>query len=133
MSADSRVMGAVKALGIRADSSVYTDIGGPTAPFESSGMTVYPVPKAKDRDGRTIAAYLWPMHEGRRRPEDYVEMAAPLDHIVLATHSWHMTESRDGGMMPRDRAEENVRNVRAVVEGILDLGFEPSTIRPGAY
>ena len=133
MSADERVLEAVRSLGIRADSSVYTAVGGPTAPFGSSGMTVYPVPKAKDRNGKTIAAYLWPMHEGKRRPEDYIEMASGLDHLVLATHSWHMTESRDGGTMSKDRAEENLRNVRAVLEGILDLGFEPSTIRPESF
>ena len=132
MSADDRVLEAVRSLGIRADSSVYTAVGGPTAPVGSSGMTVYPVPMAKDRNGKTIAAYLWPMHEGKRRPKDYIEMASGLDHLVLATHSWHMTESRDGGTMSKDRAEENLRNVRAVLEGILDLGFEPSTIRPGS-
>ncbi len=130
MSADPGVMEAVKGIGIRADSSVYTDIGGPTAPYQSDGMTVYPVPRAKDRSGKAIAAYLWPMHEGKRRPEDYIEMASGLEHMVLATHSWHMTESRDGGKMAPERAEENLRNVRRVLEGILDLGFGSGTIRP---
>lgn len=129
MTADERVISAVRGLGIKADSSVYTDIGGPTAPYRKDGMTVYPVPKAKDSGGRTIAAYLWPMHEGKRVPEDYIELAGHLDHLVLATHSWHMAESRSDGPMSRTRMSENADNVRRVLEGILDLGFKADTIR----
>lgn len=129
MTADDSVMSAVMGLGIRADSSVYTGIGGPTAPYRRNGMTVYPVPKAKDSNGKTIAAYLWPMHEGRRIPDDYIGMAEHLDHLVLATHSWHMVESRSDGPMSDRRASENADDVRRVLEGILDLGFEADVIR----
>ena len=75
MAADDRVLETVRSLGIRADSSFYTDVGGPTDPYELQGMTEFPVPKARDAGGKVIAAYLWPMHEGRRVPEDYIRMA----------------------------------------------------------
>ena len=128
MTADRAVLEAVRGLGITADSSFYTSVGGPTDPYELHGMTEYPVPKARDSRGKTIAAYLWPMHEGRRMPEDYVRMAEGMSTLVLATHTWHMVETRDGGVMGPGWVRENAERVREVIAGILDLGFEPSVI-----
>ena len=91
-------------------------------------MTEYPVPKMKDAAGRTIAAYLWPMHEGKRVPSDYVSMAEGLSHLVLATHTWHMVETRERGVMDDAWVSENSDRVRQVLEGILDLGFEPCAV-----
>lgn len=128
MTADRSVLEAVRDLGITADSSFYTSVGGPSDPYELHGMTEYPVPKARDSRGKTIAAYLWPMHEGRRTPEDYVRMAEGMSTLVLATHTWHMVETRDGGVMGPGWVRENAERVRDVIAGILDLGFEPSVI-----
>ena len=128
MTADRSVLDAVMELGITADSSFYTSVGGPTDPYVLNGVTEYPVPKTKDSRGRTIAAYLWPMHEGRRVPEDYIRMAEGMSTLVLATHTWHMVETRDGGVMSPGWIRENAERVREVIEGVLDLGFEPSVI-----
>lgn len=128
MSADDGVLDAVRGLGIRHDSSFYTEVGGPTEPYDIGGITEYPVPKARDRDGKVIAAYLWPMHEGRRSPKDYAEMAAGTDCMVLATHTWHMVETREGGAMDEEWVEKNAGAVAEVLVGILDLGFEPRVI-----
>lgn len=128
MTADGRILDIVKGLGICADSSEYTSVGGDPAPYVRDGLTVYPVPKATDRRGKTIAAYLWPMHEGKRIPQDYIDMASGMHDLVLATHSWHMVESRQDGPMSASRIESNASDVRRVLEGILDLGFEPDTI-----
>ena len=84
--------------------------------------------KARDRNGRVIAAYLWPMHEGRRVPEDYIAMAEGMDELVLATHTWHMVETREGGVMDDAWVFGNMDRVRQVLEGILDLGFEACVI-----
>lgn len=129
MAANSRILEIVGGMGIRADSSEYTAVGGDPSPYVRDGMAEYPVPKAKDRAGKTIAAYLWPMHEGRRVPQDYIDMASGTDSLVLATHSWHMAESRADGPMSEARIASNVSDVRRVLEGILDLGFEPDTIK----
>ena len=128
MTVNPEVLSAVRGLGITRDSSFYTPVGGPTDPYEIEGMTEYPVPKMKDATGRTIAAYLWPMHEGKRVPSDYVSMAEGLSHLVLATHTWHMVETREGGVMDEAWVSENSDRVRQVLEGILDLGFEPCAV-----
>ena len=129
MSADDRVLREVSELGIRHDSSVYSALG--EQPYATSyGITEHPVPKSKDSRGKNMAAYLWPMHEGRRTPSDYIWMASQLEEgdLILATHSWHMVESRDRGVMDAADAGRNSDNVREVLEGVLDLGYVPSTI-----
>ena len=128
MSADDRVLDAVRSLGIRDDSSFYTEVGGPSEAYGIGGVTEHPVPKARDRNGRVIAAYLWPMHEGRRVPEDYIVMAEGMDELVLATHTWHMVETREGGVMDDAWVSGNSDRVRHVLEGVLDLGFEACAI-----
>lgn len=128
MSTDGGVLETVRSMGILNDSSLYTDIGGPSGPYQVRGMTEYPVPKARDSRGKVIAAYLWPMHEGKRVPQDYVDMARGRFHMVLATHTWHMVETRDGGVMDRDWIVSNADSVMAVISGILDLGFEADVI-----
>ena len=128
MSADDRVLDAVRSLGIRDDSSFYTEVGGPSEAYGIGGIIEHPVPKARDRNGRVIAAYLWPMHEGRRAPEDYISMAESMDELVLATHTWHMVETREGGVMDDAWVSGNSDRVRQILEGILDLGFEACAI-----
>ena len=126
MTATNDILSIVQSMGIGCDSSSYyrmSDVGVVDEPIP--GMVRYPVPKTKDMNGKTMAAYLWPMHEGRRRPSDYVWMASTVRDgpLVLATHSWHIVESREDGMMSEDRVEENLNNVRKILEGILDQGF----------
>ena len=130
MSADARVLDAAcGCAGVRRDSSFYTPVGGRSEPYVAGRMLEFPVPKARDASGKVIAAYLWPMHEGRRRPSDYVEMARSIDgDMVIADHSWHMAESRESGLMGPERERANAEDVRAVIEGILDLGFRPSVM-----
>ncbi len=130
MTADFRVLKAFRDAGLRTDSSFYTPVGGTTQPYGIDGTVEVPVPKAKDASGRTIVAYLWPMHEGKRSPEDYIEMAKAIDGpMVLADHSWHMVETRDGGPIGKEKEEQEIGKVTRVLEGIADLGFEPSVLR----
>ncbi len=129
---DEQALSILPSLGIRADSSAYS-YGGCEPYAVGKGITEYPVPKAKDAAGKAIAAYLWPMHEGRRPPEDYVAMASGAGSFMLATHTWHMCERRDGGAMDPSEERENAEKVRSVLVGILDEGFEPRLVgeRPG--
>ncbi len=129
MSADARVLSSFKNLGIKTDSSFYTDVGGSTNPYVIDGVTEFPVPKARDAEGKVITAYLWPMHEGKRGPDDYLRMAEGIDGpLVLADHSWHMVETRDGGVRSAGDSVCEADRVRLVLEGILDLGFEPCVL-----
>ena len=129
MSCDDRVLRAVSELGIMHDSSVYSTVGVQPYPV-SFGITEHPVPKGKDVNGKTIAAYLWPMHEGKRQPEDYIRMASEVedgDHMI-ATHTWHMVERREGGPLDDREISLNASRVHDVLSGILDLGFRPETL-----
>jgi peptidoglycan/xylan/chitin deacetylase (PgdA/CDA1 family) len=127
MACDETVLEAVSGLGILHDSSFYSD--GPRGPYGTSfGITEHPVPKGRDAEGKTIAAYLWPMHEGRRPPADYIRFADTAEgDFVLADHTWHMVESR-GGPMDAGAASENAARTADVLRGILDLGFEPAVL-----
>ena len=116
--------------GIRYDSSYYAYLQGTMHPYRTeSGLIEVPVPKATDAKGEPITSYLWPMHEGTRGPEDFIRMAEGMDDglFVLATHSWHMCETEKGVLDPED-VRKNLDNVRTVIEGILDLGFDADTV-----
>ena len=127
MACDDTVLKAVSGLGILRDSSFYSD--GPEGPYGTSyGIIEHPVPKGRDANGKTIAAYLWPMHEGRRLPADYIWFADTAEgDFVLADHTWHMVEAR-GGVMDAGAASENAARTADVLRGILDLGFEPAVL-----
>ncbi|MDR1404052.1 MAG: polysaccharide deacetylase family protein [Candidatus Methanoplasma sp.] len=135
MKINETVLGILPEFGIRYDSSMYAQMGGSIRPrMLSGGVTEVPVPEGRDRSGNKIAAYLWPMHEGKRMPEDYVNMASEIreDIFVLATHTWHMAESRDRGIMAPDEVSRNAENVRAVIDGIVGMGFEPMSVSDAA-
>ncbi len=127
MAFDEDVLSLLPSLGVRADSSEYST-GGCAPRRLANGIMEYPVPRSRDSSGKAIAAYLWPMHEGRRRPEDYIAMADGTGDFMLATHTWHMCERRDGGVMDRDSERRNAEDVRRVLEGVLDSGFSQGTV-----
>jgi len=128
MKSDERVLSELVSLGIRHDSSVYAD--PEVQPYERNGITEHPVAKGRDGNGRTIAAYLWPMHEGKRSFGDYSSLITGQDDqdIVLSTHSWHIVERRDSGIMEEEEIMVNLDNVKAVIEMFMDEGFVPSVL-----
>ncbi|MDR3283198.1 MAG: polysaccharide deacetylase family protein [Candidatus Methanoplasma sp.] len=131
MKVNDAVLCALPEFGIKYDSSEYAPLGASILPRRlPCGVAELPVPEGLDSSGRKIAAYLWPMHEGKRQPEDYVRMASEVRGgvFVLATHTWHMVESRDRGPMGAAEASKNAKNVQKTIEGIIDLGFEPTTV-----
>lgn len=129
MSADARVVRAHRdAARISYDSSLYTEVCGDASPYQFEGVTELPVPRARDASGRVIVAYLWPMHEGVRVPSDYVSMASAYDTFVLADHSWHMAETRDGGVLSDEGRRRSRDGLREVLSGILDAGFRPAVM-----
>ncbi len=124
---DEHALSFLPSLGIKADSSEYSY--GDCVPYEmGNGIVEHPVPKSHDAAGKVIAAYLWPMHEGKRVPEDYVRMSEGRDVFMLATHTWHMVERREEGVMDADAIRRNADDVRAVLAGVLDSGFAPGLV-----
>ena len=101
-------------------------IDGRVAPWRlESGLLEIPVASGKDTRGKRIVSYLWPMHEGKRVPEDYVHLASEMRSgaLVLATHSWHIAETYGKGILDRAEAGRNLADLRKVLEGIMDLGM----------
>lgn len=134
MKMSSEVPGILSKLGIEYDSSEYRPIGKRMMPYNLGGITEIPVPTGTDSQGNRIAGYLWPMHEGKRKPSEYAEMADIIEEgiFVLATHSWHMAECIDGGCMSKETTGSNLDNVRQAIGGILDCGFKAETLPEAA-
>lgn len=112
-------------IGMKYDSSVYAEINERMIPYSIGGITEFPVPQGTDANGKRMMAYLWPMHEGKRGPEDYIRMAMRMKEgvFVLATHTWHMAETVAGGPMDEGQIETNMDNLCRTVEALTDDGF----------
>ena len=130
MRTDEETMKILSKAGIRYDSSQYAELGRRMFPTMNGNICEIPVPEGKDRDGNKIVSFLWPMHEGKRGPEDYIEMASFVEEGIfnIATHTWHIVESRSDGVMSGERAKRNIDNVRKLIISLMDMGFEPLTI-----
>lgn len=129
MVCNQTILDSLSKLGVGHDSSVYADPS--VQPYVTEhGIIEHPVAKGRDPSGKTIAAYLWPMHEGKRRPGDYLDLASryPDGDLILATHTWHMVERRDSGCMDDLDVAMNADAVRDVLTGIIDMGFSTGTL-----
>lgn len=118
--------------GIVYDSSRYEYVGRNTdvKPSESYGLMEVPVPKTEDARGKMITSYLWPMHEGKRIPKEFVDLGNRIYEgtYVVCTHSWHMAETRSGGPMDETQIRANYDNVREVLSRLIDCGYTPMTV-----
>ena len=128
MKTSDDVLENLRRLGIKHDSSMYADPG--TAPYDIGGVTEHPVFKGKDARGKTIAAFLWPMHEGARTPSDYLSLARTSGDadLIICTHSWHMVESRERGIMTWAEMEHNRKSLGQLIKLLVDEGYEPATL-----
>ncbi|MDR2846633.1 MAG: polysaccharide deacetylase family protein [Candidatus Methanoplasma sp.] len=135
MKINEHILKVLPEIGIKYDSSFYSPIGRSMPPIRfDNGLYEVPVPEGTDAGGRKISAYTWPMHEGKRIPEDYIRMASEIDDGIfnISTHTWHMSESRSDGIMGPERLANNIENIRKVLEGIEDMGFKAMTIPEAA-
>lgn len=113
------------------DSSATDDIAerwiGPR--MLACGLMEAPLARGIDAQGKHIHSYLWPMHEGKRRPDDYFHLLDQYDDglMILATHSWHVVETFAGPLDER-QIEASLNDVRAVLEGALEKGLEFFTL-----
>jgi hypothetical protein len=116
--------------GLRYDSSLFGDVGPGLRPYRLEGeLLEVSLAQGRDAAGKRLQSYLWPMHEGRRPPEDYDQLLT--EHadglLVLADHSWHIAESLGGELGP-ERLERETSKVRMVLESALDAGIEFETV-----
>lgn len=130
MRTNDRIMSILPNMGITIDSSHYAELTEKFMPYEQHEMIEVPVPEGKDASGKKISAYLWPMHEGKRQPQDYIRMSGEMYNGVftIATHTWHMVESRDRGRMSIEEIKKNRSNVKKVLEGMIDSRMNVYTV-----
>lgn len=127
---DGTVARVLMQRGLRYDSTLFGDVGTGIRPYRLEGKLLeVPLAQCRDAAGRRLQSYLWPMHEGRRGPEDYLRLMSGHEDglLVLADHSWHIAESL-GGERGGSRAEREVGNVRKVLEEAMDQGIELVTV-----
>ncbi len=116
--------------GVEYDSSYYVYADGAVRPYKlDNGLTEIPVAKCTDASGKSITSYLWPMHEGQRKKEDYVRMAESIEDgvFVLSTHSWHVCETQKK-LLSDDEIDEQISDVTWILETLIDKGFVPMSM-----
>ncbi|AGI47216.1 putative xylanase/chitin deacetylase [Thermoplasmatales archaeon BRNA1] len=121
----------LKNTGIRVDSSTYAQADRCIPSMLPGYVVEIPVTEGRDINGKSVSAYLWPMHEGKRNPLDYSDLAGCVPEegcFVLADHSWHICELRERGVLSEEDVKENLELERRALQGILDAGLEPMTI-----
>ena len=131
MNADDTLMSFLSEYGIRYDSSYYAYIRPEMLPYRlENRMAEIPVIKGSDSNGRPITSYLWPMHEGERDAQDYIDLARQVESgvFVLATHSWHICETYSGGVLPDEAVEGQIDRIRAIIGTLMDDGFTVRTM-----
>jgi peptidoglycan/xylan/chitin deacetylase (PgdA/CDA1 family) len=126
---DSRALRLLQHKGFLYDSSMTKAVGskGVIRPWKVAGdMMEMPLAQGNDAHGKKMVSYLWPMHEGRRVPEDYIGMAERMRSgvLVLATHSWHMVETYGKGMLSKDEIKYNLDALCQVLDGAKTQGWE---------
>ena len=131
MNVNDSLMSFLPEYGLRYDSSYYSYVKGEMRPYRlENGMVEIPVPKGNDPSGRSITSYLWPMHEGEREGQEFIDLAKQVEvgRVVLATHSWHICETYSSGVLNDKRVEENIGDIRTILEALMDDGYEMRTM-----
>ncbi len=124
------VMEFLPEYGVMYDSSYYVYAGKEVKPYRlEGGLKEIPVVKCTDASGNPMTSYLWSMHEGQRKKEDYVQMAKSIENgvLVLSTHSWHVCETQKG-LLSDEEIDETVSDIRWILETLIDDGFEPMSM-----
>ncbi len=128
MDPNDELLGFLHEYGMTYDSSRYVYVSDVVNPYPSGSpmLTELPALKGTAANGKTITSYLWPMHEGRRSADDFIALGESVKDGVcmIATHTWHMVESRSGGMMSQDEVSRNYDATRRVLASLIDSGFE---------
>jgi peptidoglycan/xylan/chitin deacetylase (PgdA/CDA1 family) len=115
------------------ESSDYMDLReGRIRPYlGADGMVQVPVAMGRDANGKKIFGYLWPLHEGKRPVEDYLQLLDSFEDglLVLGTHSWHLVECFATGKLDGDACGRNEDDIRRIIRHAKSSGLEFTTIR----
>jgi hypothetical protein len=111
--------------GLLYDSTLFADVASGLRGYRlPGGLLEVPLAQGRDRNDRKVQSYLWPLHEHRRMPADYLQLLTGFDEgiLVLADHSWHVVESLNG-LRTAEQTSQEVERVRQVLQGALDMGI----------
>lgn len=117
--------------GFAVDSSSPSSDPGVKPIFRSNGLCSVPVSGLRCSDGSLRSGYFWPMHEGKRQWQSYIEMSEKVaeDEIfVMADHTWHIVESRNRGALGSTEIQSNLDNISKIIGNLLDRGFTSATV-----
>jgi peptidoglycan/xylan/chitin deacetylase (PgdA/CDA1 family) len=104
---------------------------GEVYPYRVFGPLIEaPIYSGSDKEGKKLVSYLWSLHERERNISDYEYMVSRFSAglLVLATHSWHMVESYNDGLLSEKKVSDNMKWVRMIIQGAIDRGIEFMTI-----
>ena len=122
--------------GMLYDSSITQDIiDRKIVPYDHpSGLVEFPIARGRDKSQKKIVSYLWPMHEGKRVPSDYIDLIDGYDDgaLVIATHTWHIVE-RFSGPLVDDEIRSSIDDVRAVLSAVIDRDIRIMTLNELLY
>ncbi|NLT37840.1 MAG: polysaccharide deacetylase family protein [Methanomassiliicoccus sp.] len=127
---NEQVVAVLQRRGLMYDSTLFAEMPSGLHPYLlPSGLIEVPLAQGRDATGRRMQSYLWPLHEGRREVNDYLQLIDGHEDglFVLADHSWHIVESLSGVRSPQ-RAETEIGKVRHILQGTLDRGVEIVTL-----
>jgi peptidoglycan-N-acetylglucosamine deacetylase len=111
--------------GLLYDSTEFAEVTGGLRPYRlPGGLLEIPLAQGRDRRGKRLQSYLWPLHEGKRPVADYIHLLSQYEEgmLVLADHTWHVPESLNG-LRTSQQVIEEVDRTRRVLQGALDQGI----------
>ena len=127
------VLAVLRDLGFAYDSSMTELVadGRAMAPYrvfeDEPVLWEAPLPMLRDSRGRRMSCYLWPMLEGRREPEEYVDAVSMLSAahpgglFQIALHPWHLLVSEHGEPLPAERARGHCAAFQQIIRRVGEL------------
>ncbi len=125
------VLDALEERGFGYDSSIINDFdAGRIGPYPiRRRLMEVPIARGRDKSGKKIVSYLWPLHEGKRKVEDYLQLINQFSEglLVIATHSWHPVETYKAKLR-EDQIRSGLVEMAALINEAQESGIRFTTI-----
>ncbi len=124
---DNELLKQVSSLGFQYDSSETIKQAITLLPYETSGLVEVPLSTGKDMENAIISGYLWQLHEGKRKVDDYLYFIGTqaenprIEYSMLATHPWHLYLSTVGkSYLEGEKLKRNLNSFKALLDHLED-------------
>ena len=127
------VLAVLAELAFTYDSSITRRAGPdwPMVPYVAAqapdSLWEIPLPSFRDRRGKRMSCYLWPLFEGRREAAEYVTVAAqsaqrfPGGILQFALHPWHILIDEQGRPFTPSQADRNRDGLTEILTRVSQL------------